>query len=143
MVEVTVTPRGPYSLALTAQWASDATRIFRDGMLLALVPGAEGPEQALAAQHPDGRILLRADSEASLARLRFCLAIDDDHSEFLRRFEDDPLLAQTVSRLAGLRQLRVATVAQALLRAFCGQLIESSRARALERHIVRATTTRV
>ncbi len=40
--------------------------------------------------------------------------------------------------LAGLRQLRTATVAQALLRALCGQLIESSRARHLERTIVRA-----
>jgi 3-methyladenine DNA glycosylase/8-oxoguanine DNA glycosylase len=39
--------------------------------------------------------------------------------------------------LRGLRPLRVATVAQALLRAFCGQLIEAKRARRLEQTIIR------
>src|SRR5207244_8428404 len=77
-------------------------------------------------------------SEESLAALRFTLALDADHSEFLRRFRDDPMLGPATRRLAGLRQLRVPTVAQALLRALCGQLIESKRARALERTIVRA-----
>ena len=144
MVEVTVAPKGPYSLALTAHAATDATRIFRDGMLLAVIPAASAaPEQALAAQYPDGRLLLRADSDESLERLRFCLALDDDHSEFLRRFERDPLLGQTLRRLPGLRQIRVATVAHSLLRAFCGQLIESSRARALERRIIRTATPRL
>jgi 3-methyladenine DNA glycosylase/8-oxoguanine DNA glycosylase len=36
-----------------------------------------------------------------------------------------------------LRPVRVATVAQALLRAFCGQLIEAKRARRLEQTIIR------
>ncbi len=36
--------------------------------------------------------------------------------------------------------MRVATVAQALLRAFCGQLITSREARQIERRIVRAST---
>jgi 3-methyladenine DNA glycosylase/8-oxoguanine DNA glycosylase len=72
--------------------------------------------------------------------LRFMLSVDDDHSEFARRFDADPLLGRTVRELRGLRPLRVATVAQALLRALCGQLIESRRARSLERRIVRAVT---
>jgi len=42
-----------------------------------------------------------------------------------------------LARLRGLRPLRVATVAQALLRAFCGQLIEAKRARRLEQTIIR------
>ena len=33
--ELAVTPRGPYSLALSARHASDATRRFRDGILTA------------------------------------------------------------------------------------------------------------
>src|SRR5712691_10788699 len=66
------------------------------------------------------------------------LAIDADHTEFLQRFRDDPMLGLATKQLAGLRQLRVPTVAHALLRALCGQLIESSRARAIERRIVRA-----
>jgi len=138
MVEALVSPRGPYSLALTARHAGDATRRFRDGVLDALLPVNDGAERAAATQLPDGRLRLVATSEESLATLRFTLALDADHSEFLRRFRDDPMLGPATRRLAGLRQLRVPTVAQALLRALCGQLIESKRARALERTIVRA-----
>jgi len=130
-------PRGPYSLALTARRAGDATRRFRDGALTAVLPGGE---LAGARQLPDGAVVLRAESEEALERLRFVLALDDDHSEFLRRFARDPLVGEAARRARGLRQLRVPTVAQSLLRAFCGQLIESRRARALEARIVRATT---
>ena len=52
------------------------------------------------------------------------LALDDDHTEFLRRFADDPLLGRASKHLRGLRPVRTATVAQALLRAVCGQLID-------------------
>src|SRR5438270_3081625 len=138
MIEVVVRPRGPYSLALTARHSSDATRLFRDGALDALLPVPGGVERAAARQLPNGSMRLVADSEASLAALRFTLAIDDDHSEFLRRFADDPMLGAATRALAGLRQLRVPTVAHALLRALCGQLIDSKRARAIERKIVRA-----
>jgi 3-methyladenine DNA glycosylase/8-oxoguanine DNA glycosylase len=72
-----------------------------------------------------------------MAALRFVLAVDDDHSEFLRRFRADPMLGPATRTLAGLRPIRVATVAQSLLRALCGQLIETKRARFLERRIVR------
>jgi 3-methyladenine DNA glycosylase/8-oxoguanine DNA glycosylase len=68
------------------------------------------------------------------------LALDDDHSEFVRRFRGDPFLGRAVRELRGLRVIRTPTVAQALLRALCGQLIESRRARQIERRIVRATT---
>jgi len=138
MVDVVLRPSGPYSLALTARHASDATRVFRDGVLEALVPAGDGVERGAARQFPDGSLRLVADSEESLAALRFTLGIDADHSEFLRRFRDDAMLGPATRMLAGLRPLRVATVAQALLRALCGQLIESSRARHLERRIVRA-----
>lgn len=130
-------PRGPYSLALTARYASDATRRFSGGRLVALLP-----EPASAQQLPDGTVRLQAGTEAGLARLRFVLALDDDHSELLRRFADDPLLGESLRRLRGLRVLRVPTVAQALLRALCGQLVTSREARALERRIVRATMPR-
>ena len=33
---------------------------------------------------------------AAIERLRFVLALDDDHTEFLRRFADDPLLGETI-----------------------------------------------
>jgi DNA-3-methyladenine glycosylase II len=91
----------------------------------------------------DGRVVLRAESEEGFERLRFVLAVDADHSEFLRRFARDPLLGETTLQFQGMRQLRLPTVAQTLLRAFCGQLIDSRRARQLERTIVRAVEPRV
>ncbi|MGZ4440954.1 MAG: hypothetical protein ACXVZN_11400, partial [Gaiellaceae bacterium] len=127
-LELDVRPAGLYSLALTARFASDATRRFSDGRLDALLP-----EPASASQLSDGTVRLQAESEAGLARLRFVLAIDDDHSELVRRFGDDPMLGESLRRLRGMRVLRVPTVAQALLRALCGQLVTSREARALER----------
>ena len=101
-----------------------------------------GGEQASARQLLDGRILIRATSTAAVERARFMLAVDDDHSEFVLRFRTDPLLGRTVRALPGLRPHRVATVAHALLRGICGQLIQSSRARRLERVILSAAGTR-
>ena len=138
MVAADLRPRGPYSLALSARGASDATRTFRDGILNAVVPAGRG----VAWQRPDGVVCLRATGEEALAELRFCLGIDDDHTPFVLRFQRDPLLGTTVRRLRGLRPVRLATVAHALLRALCGQLILASEARAMERRIVRAATDR-
>ncbi len=135
MIDVLARPRGRYSFALTCRFASDATRRFRDGRLTALLP-----ERAEAWQLPDGSVRLRAESEAALERLRFVLALDDDDTEFLRRFERDPLLGRSIRELAGLRVLRTATVVTALLRAVCGQLVDSASARLQERRIVRALT---
>jgi len=138
MVAADLRSRGPYSLALSARRASDATRTFRDGILNAVVPAGRG----VAWQRPDGVVCLRATGEEALEQLRFCLGLDDDHTPFVLRFQRDPLLGLTVRRLRGLRPVRLATVAQALLRALCGQLILASEARAMERRIVRAATGR-
>jgi 3-methyladenine DNA glycosylase/8-oxoguanine DNA glycosylase len=138
MVAADLRSRGPYSLALSGRRASDATRTFRDGILNAVVPAGRG----VAWQRPDGVVCLRATDEEALEQLRFCLGLDDDHTPFVLRFQRDPLLGATVRRLRGLRPVRLATVAQALLRALCGQLILASEARAMERRIVRAATGR-
>ncbi len=132
-----VRPRGLYSLALTARFASDATRLFRGGRLDALLP-----EPVSAWQLPEGTVHLEAETEAGLEHLRFVLAVDDDPSELVRRFGDDPLLGPSLRRYRGLRVLRVPTVAQSLLRAVCGQLVTAREARALERRILRATMPR-
>ena len=138
VLEVELRPRGPYSLALTARLAYDATRSFLDGVLTCALEG----EIAHAWQRPSGAVVLRAGSEATVAQLRFVLALDDDHSEFLLRFKDDALLRDAIPRLRGMRPLRVPTIAGALLRALCGQLIQSHHARELERSIIRATSGR-
>jgi len=133
LIETRLTPRGPYSLPFSARLASDATRTFRDGVFTA----ALGDELVRAWQSPDGTITVRAASEAGVERLRWTLALDDDHSEFLRAVRSDPFLGPASRALRGLRPVRVSTVAQALLRAFCGQLIEAKRARRLEQTIIR------
>lgn len=132
-------PAGPYSLALTARARSDATRRWRDNILRAIVGG----EQAAATQLVDGTIVVRGESDAAVERMRWVLALDADHTEFLRRFRHDRLLRGPIVHLRGMRILRTDTVAHALLRAFCGQLIESREARAMERRIIRAVSPKV
>ncbi len=137
---VETAPRGPYSLALSARYAGDATRRFHAGVLTATIAPEGRLERARAWQRPDGVVCLEAASEAGLEHLRFVLALDDDHSEFLARFAGDPLLGGPVRRLRGLRPVRTSTVAHALLRALAGQLITARRARAIENGIVVAAT---
>jgi len=139
LIERRLAPSGPYSLALSARLASDATRTFREGILTA----ALGGELVQAWQSPDGTITARAESTDAIERLRWILALDDDHSEFLRTVRADPFLGPASRVLRGLRPLRVDSVAQALLRAFCGQLIEAKRARRLEQTIIRTICTPV
>ena len=114
-VELSVSPRGPYSLALSARLASDATRTFRDGVLTQALAVGERVELARAWQSPSGTVTIRADSDAAAARVRWLLALDDDHSEFLERVRDDPFLGAASRALRGLRPVRVPTVALALL----------------------------
>ena len=94
-------------------------------------------------QQPDGIVQLRAPDEAGVAELRFVLALDDDHSEFLERFRDDPLLGRALPQLRGVRPVRLPTVTHSLLRAVCGQLIQAKLARAIERRVIRAATPAV
>lgn len=144
VLEATIAPRPPYSLALSARLKTDATRVFRDG-LLTMALDAGGPAIARVRQRPDGSLAVHVeagDPGAALERLRFVLAADADHTPFLRRFERDPLLAEPVRRLRGLRPLRTATVVHALLKAVCGQLIEARAARRLEARLVRKAATR-
>jgi len=135
VISAAVRPRGPYSLRATLRHGSDATRTNVDGVLVAaLASGGAGR----AWQQGDGVVQLRAPHEAGIDELRFVLAVDDDHSEFLARFARDPLIGEATRRVRGLRPLRTATVAQALLRAVAGQLIQARRARQIEQTIVRA-----
>jgi DNA-3-methyladenine glycosylase II len=136
--ELEVTPRGPYSLRLSAGRAGDACRRRVDDRLVGLFHVGGRVEWAGARQGADGHVALQALSEKGLERIRFALGLDDDHSEFLRRFSGDPLLRNPVRFLRGLRPVRLPTVAHALLRAVAGQLITAREARATERRVIRA-----
>jgi 3-methyladenine DNA glycosylase/8-oxoguanine DNA glycosylase len=139
-VHAELRPTGPYSLRVSGLHASDATRVVIDGTYRATVRSDGQLERVHAVQRADGTIVIAADSDAGVEHVRFALGLDDDHSAFLDRFRGDPLLGETLRRVRGLRPMRTGTVAQALLRAVCGQLIQASRARQIERTIVRAAT---
>src|SRR5206468_6629414 len=130
VVEATLRPTGPYSLRLTT-W----TETWRIDL--------PGGEWAAARQLTDGTIDMRASSEEAVADARFVLALDDDTAEFHRRFAHDPLLGPATRALRGLRPRRTATVSHSVLKAVCGQLIQSSRAREIERTVIRRSGSRV
>ena len=129
MVEATFRPLGPY----------DLRRMSRDGLWRAALPGGR---EGSAWQRHDGAVTIRATDEMGLERARFMLALDADHSELHRRFGHDPLLGPSLRGLHGLRPLRTATVAHALLRAACGQLVSGTEARRIENGILRLAGTR-
>src|SRR6266496_350199 len=138
MVELDVRPSRPYSLALSARLAGDATRRVQEGLVTARCCGGV----ARAWQGRDGTVTIRSEFTEAAEKLRWMLALDDDHSEFLRRVADDPLLGRASKHLRGLRPVRTATVAQALLRAVCGQLVDWKTGRTLERRVIRALQSR-
>src|SRR5690348_8689177 len=106
MLQDVVRPAGPYSLALSARLSSDATRTFRDGVFTT----AAG---ARAWQRPDGRVVVSAPDEQARESILWQLALDADHSDFVRRFRDDALIGRAVRELRGLRPIRTGSVAQA------------------------------
>jgi 3-methyladenine DNA glycosylase/8-oxoguanine DNA glycosylase len=140
VIEAELRPRGPYSLRQSGRLASDATRTVVEGTYAATIAGADGLERVFAWQRPDGVVCVRAASEHGVEHVRFALGLENDHSEFLRRFADDPMIGEATRRFRGLRPMRTATVAHALLRAVAGQLILASRARQIERMVVRRAT---
>lgn len=80
----------------------------------------------------------REDADAAIARMRFALSVDDDLAEFYALFRDDPLIGSSLRRTPWLRIARRPVAFEALAWAVCEQLIESVRAAAIERRIVRA-----
>ncbi|HTR33423.1 MAG TPA: hypothetical protein VMH47_06070, partial [Gaiellaceae bacterium] len=139
-VRAELRPRGPYSLRESGVHASDASRIVTGGTYRATIRIDGRLERVHAVQRPDGRLVVAAETDAGIDHVRFVLGLDDDHSEFVRRFAGDPLLAVTLRRIRGLRPMRTGTVAQSLLRAVAGQLIQASNARRIEHAIVRSLT---
>jgi 3-methyladenine DNA glycosylase/8-oxoguanine DNA glycosylase len=125
MVESVFRATGVYSLRLTT--GSNGWR--------ARLPDAQW---AAAQQLRDGRVLIRASCKAAVEHARFMLALDDDTTEFHRRFAHDPLVGPSVQRLRGMRTRRKATVTHAVVRAVSGQLIQASKALSIERAILRA-----
>ena len=133
MPERTIRPVAPYDLAASARGLGDGTRRFRDGVLeLHLREG-----HVRVRQRGDGTLVVLADADEAFDRAQFVLGADLDHRPFLELAERDTLLRDSIGRRRGVRVLRTATVAHALLKAMCGQLIQASAAIQLERDVLR------
>ena len=126
VISASLRPRGPYSLRPSIRHGSDATRVVIDGVAGAVL--ASGGRRRARWQQAGRRRPAARPGRRRHRRLRFVLALDDDHSRVRA-----PLLRATrcsgrrTRALRGLRPLRLATVTQALLRALCGQLITARR----------------
>jgi 3-methyladenine DNA glycosylase/8-oxoguanine DNA glycosylase len=158
-LEVEVRPPSPYRLP--AYGGEDGVMRAERGVLSRLLHVEGRPVLVRAWEPGGGRVALRADSvdpaaisspapadhapageagaaelELALARMRFALGVDDDLTEFYRRFRSDRLLGPLIRRRPYLRPRRRPWEWEALAWAVVKQLIESGRAARIQRRMV-------
>lgn len=121
----------------------------RDGVLLrrgealrrVLHPGGE--PVVVSAWSTRSAVRLRAEAAhrdaaaAGLERMRFALGTDHDLAEFHARFRRDPLIGPVIGARPWLRPRRRPEPFEALVWAICEQLIDTQRAFAIQRRLVR------
>jgi 3-methyladenine DNA glycosylase/8-oxoguanine DNA glycosylase len=143
-VEVDVVPRGPYRLPSAGR---DGVLVRRDGALVRLLC-ADGEEAVVRAWATGGRVRLRAEAPsrasalAAIERMRFALGTDHDLCEFHRRFRSDPLIGPVIKVRPWVRPRRRPLPFEALAWAVCEQLVDASRAVAIQRSVVRRLGSR-
>jgi len=141
-LRVEVVPR--WAFRLPSRGGSDGVLRCRGGVLERLLHLDGRPAVVRVAQTGQRRVLFGAwaqDRElaaAAIERMRFALAVDDDLRPFWERYRDDPLIGSSLRCTPWLRITRRPSAFEALAWAVCEQLIESVRAAAIERRIVRA-----
>ena len=117
--------------------------LVRRGGALARLVHVAGDEAVVYAWRTRGRVRFRAQAPSravaleAIERMRFALGTDHDVSEFHARFRRDPLIGPVIRARPWLRPRRRPEPFEALAWAVCEQLIESRRASAIERRIVR------
>jgi 3-methyladenine DNA glycosylase/8-oxoguanine DNA glycosylase len=100
------------------------------------------PAIVRAAQRRDGTVLMRAeadsaeDRERAVERMRFALGVDDDYREVYDLFRADRLLGSAIRQRPWHRPRRRPWAWEALAWSITMQLIESSRAAAIQRRLV-------
>jgi 3-methyladenine DNA glycosylase/8-oxoguanine DNA glycosylase len=139
-VRVEVRPRWVFALP---QWAGrDGVARVRGGVLHRLVHAHDQPVLVRVSQLGPERVLFSAQGESrelaewGIGRMRQALGVDLDLSPFYERFRFDPLIGSSVRANPGLRVAARPDPFEALVWAFCGQLIESQRAAAIQRRLV-------
>jgi len=114
----------------------------RDGVVRRLLHIGGSPIVVYAWQLRDGEVRFRTEGgetegrEIAIARMRFALGVDEDLRPFYDQFRRDPVLGPAIRRRPWLRTRRRPLPWEALVAAICGQLIEASRAVAIERRII-------
>jgi 3-methyladenine DNA glycosylase/8-oxoguanine DNA glycosylase len=160
-LEAAVTP--PWPFRLPGRGGPDGAMRVSQGITTRLLHVAGRPVLARAWQPERRRVVVRAEAldpaavthpplagadwpgepagreelELAIARMRFALGVDEDLSEFYGRFRGDRLLGPLIRRRPHLRPRRRPWPWEALAWAITAQLIESSRAAAIQRRIVR------
>ena len=158
-VEIEVRPPWPYRLP--RRGSGDGTTRVAEGVATRLLCVDGRPVLVHAWQRRGGEVRFRAAGptgpvagggaepagpghlEMAIERMRFALGVDEDHSEFFSLFRRDPVLGPALRRRPWLRTRRRPWPWEALASAIAGQLIEATRARQIERRMVRQWGPRV
>ena len=141
VVELDVIPPGPYRLPPAGR---DGVLRRRNGALTRVLhgPGDSGAA-VVSAWIASGAVRIHAEGPTrdcaayAVERMRFALGVDHDIRPFIRRFRWDPLIGPIVRRRPWIRPLRRPEPFEALAWAITEQLIESERASAIQRSLVR------
>lgn len=143
MVERRIEVRPRWAFRMPVLTGADGVVVRRGGVLTRLLHVDGEPVVVRAAQAGGQRVVIgaageRADAcDEAIARMRFALGVDDDLRPFHERFRFDPLIGPVVRRMPWLRAPRRAEPFEALAWAVTEQLIEFTRAAAIQRRIVR------
>jgi 3-methyladenine DNA glycosylase/8-oxoguanine DNA glycosylase len=156
-------PRWPYRLRRSP--GRDGVTRSRGGVLERFMHVERVPLRARAWQTRDGYVHIRAESidpgvvdhpdevahlvaddvpqagepelDVAIERIRFSLAVEEEMGDFYETFKRDPLLGPTIHHKPWVRPRRRPWPWEALCWAITEQLIEGSRAAAIQRRIVR------
>lgn len=135
-----VTPAWPFRLRLRN--GHDGVLRRRGDVLERLVHVGEHAVLVRVAQPDRRRVVFgawsadHAAAREAVRRMRFALSVDDDLAPFHALFADDPLIGRSLRTRPWLRVARRPDAFEALAWAICEQLIEFTRAAAIERRIV-------
>jgi 3-methyladenine DNA glycosylase/8-oxoguanine DNA glycosylase len=139
-VRVEVRPRWVFALPLRN--GLDGLVRVRGGVLHRLIHAGSQPVLVRVAQPSRDRVVFgaraadRSAAEWGIERMRIALGIDQDIEPFYERFRLDPLIGRSVRSDPGLRVGGKPEPFEALAWAICEQLIEFSRAAAIERRLI-------
>lgn len=147
VLEVEVRPRWTYRLPRSGR--GDGVVRLRRGVLTRLIHVSGHPVVIHVWQPATDRVVFRAvdaapapagdgaELEVAVDRMRFAVGVDEDLTDFARRFHGDPLIGEVIHHRPWHRPRRRPWPWEALAWAVTEQLIEVSRAKEIQRRIVR------